>query len=240
MERKNTGWKILTLLLFIALLGTSGFITYDKVLKDKYFTKKDDKKEEKKETNTTTTTDNEKTADDLYAEYLKNLKENMSKTYNTIPILSGEELDKMDQNGETYNYGSNNICDTYSQEGYRVCAHLDNNKMLEIIFYENDGSVVKKNNIDSKIVSIYSSTTGNNGSINIYYVKEDGKLYYIETSALHENNIEIKTIDNLKNIINIIPSGFGFKSGWQEPIFVDIEGNLFRTEDGKAIELNVE
>ena len=50
MEKKNTGWKVLTCFLLIIILAMGGFILYDKVLKDKYFSKDKTKETDKKET----------------------------------------------------------------------------------------------------------------------------------------------------------------------------------------------
>ena len=48
MENKNTGLKVLVGILIILVLAMGGFILYDKVLKDKYFSKDSDKTNEVK------------------------------------------------------------------------------------------------------------------------------------------------------------------------------------------------
>ena len=158
MERKNTGWKVLTLILFISLLGTSGFITYDKVLKDKYFTKKDDKKEEKKEKNNT---DN-KTADELYAEYLENLKENAK----NINVASQDYKDEL--------------------AGMEFSVRLKDGFLT--VNYVEDGVNDQTNDISKNVLRYFVLPIGQGSMKVVYYITEDGKVYSNNISESTKSN----------------------------------------------------
>ena len=175
MEKRNTGWKVLTLILFIALLGTSGFITYDKVLKDKYFTKKDDKKEEKKETSNTTT--DEKTADELYAEYLENLKDNM----------------------KNINVASQNYKDELA--GMEFFVRL-NDGSLTVNLVE-DGVNDQVIDISKNVLTYFVLPVGQGSMKMIYYITEDGKIYSSSISESTKST-ELSEFKNIVNVIPVV------------------------------------
>lgn len=217
------------------------FILYDKVLNDKYFSKDEEPKVDSNE-NSGGTIAEEKTADELYKEYLNNLKENINKTYNDMSDSISEEEYQL--NEEPYEYGSRTPACIYNDiENYESCAYLNNDNKLNIIFYEIEDSTdyVEKDKkyIDSNVLQIFIVEDGNAGMHYVYYIKENGKMYVSPIESLLDSNINPKEVSGLKNIVNVIPSDFGFISGWSKPIFVDIEGNLFR-DDGKVIKLNQE
>lgn len=241
MEKKKGNGLVIFLVLVILVMG--GFITYDKVLKDKYFSNNNEKNKTAKE-NTKTTTEEESNvqssnsisnADELYQKYLNNLKENVDKTYNNMPATEDEY--EFSKNHDEYNYGgiSSQVIED-SIEGTKSTIDLSDGKLsIEIM---SDGEN-KTFNVDNNVLQFFVTEIGNGGFHCVYYIKENGKIYESQVEALlsrSEKPIEIK---NLKNIVGIISSGFGFLSGWQEAIFIDIEGNLFRIdENNNAIKLN--
>ena len=247
-EPKKKSNKGLIIFLILIILGLAGFITYDKVLKDKYFSKKTETKEVKKEDNKKQEIKKEGlTADELYLKYIENLKTSHSVVYNNGENISDDEATKLEKNDGVYKYGSMEYaCDSYGQEGYSVCAYLEDNSLsIRYEKYEeaegntDPNKVVNKNKIDSNVLKYFVTTRGNNGYVEVYYIKNDGKLYVLNTDKLLQGTKEINEIKKVKNIIDVRSSSFGFFSGWEEAILEDIEGNLFRIDENfNAIKLN--
>ena len=66
---------------------------------------------------------------------------------------------------------------------------------------------------------------GNGGFRQLYFIKEDGTVGMadIELGAISKN-IEITSVENMKNITNILEETTGGASG---PIFIDIDGKIY-------------
>ena len=218
MERRNTGWKVLVTILLIAVIGLGGFVAYDKVLKDKYFTKEDNKKDEKK--------NNEKTSDEAYAKYLAGLKKTINNNFK-------------EKTEDVYNYTTDQAIDLkeYLTKHERVSA---TNSSGEVIWFETlidttglkikiDGEVVKE--IEDVVYSrIISSVTAPEHTV--YYITGEGRVGLVDIAINIENNkYEIVndhdgTSYENKNIVSIEPVFDGIRSGDIVAALIDIDGNL--------------
>ena len=147
---------------------------------------------------------------------------------------------------KVYKYGDMDLISGYNmQEGYYIGIKIDSKQNLNISYSadeHNEDPLYSQNKkiekVDSNILMVFPANS-NSGLTWLYYVKDNGKLYYIELRDLYEGNKNIVEIKNIKNVTNIISSSFGAINPISEPIFVDIEGNLYRIgENNSAIKLN--
>ena len=203
MDKFKSIYIILVTLLFDVLA------TY--VVCDKFLMKKDDSKTLQTQSQDSllpkegTKQEVEKveiSADEKYQMFLDNLKEEVA-------------------GFDDYNYGEDFIC----------------NGMLEIpcyhvYLYKNGELYVDTHKISDHVLSYRVAFSGQGGSQNLYFIKEDGKV----GSASYEINLangsdEVTIVEDLgyKNIVNIIGGVFGQEntSGSHDPRFIDIEGHVF-------------
>ena len=209
IEKKKTNKGIIIVLVLI-ILGLAGYITYDKVLKDKYFSKKENEKivkvDDKEKNN-----QEQKNVKDSYSLYLTNransLKKELSKndTISIDGVISNTEVDDIS-----------------------YVVDLDNNLDLSITINKNigDSGIINKK-IDSDVIDIFTTTVGQGGLINLYYLKTDGSLYEVNLDNIAmEEKVEIKK-ENKKNIVSIKQALFSDGlSGAMGPLFIDIDGNV--------------
>ena len=92
------------------------------------------------------------------------------------------------------------------------------------------GTYEENYNIGNNISNIYVSQYGNGGYSYIYLLKLDGTVDCIDGTQTENGIIEITQVDGLKNIINVVDCSMldDNLSGAHEPIFIDIDGNIYR------------
>lgn len=194
--------NIVAILIIAIVLFAAG------VLVGKYILTTKEVEENKENTNiteNTNTTDNTTaTEEDIYAEYLENLEESMSKEYTeyTHPQIS------------IYN-------DMYSFQYY-----LSITKDKELLLNDEE--------IANDVLTMFVVETGNGGFKSLYYIDKDGKLFVAPVEEYIYNKgtkLDITSL-NYKNIVNVtsgISSPDGRASSYS-PIFIDIDGNAFMEE----------
>lgn len=192
--------------------------------------------ESRKGDNGTKETTTAKTADELYKEYLANLKKNIDKTYQEIPDVSDDELAKLEQNSEAYTYGGMTLdCALDDIEGYKYCPNIiDGELNVSVYDVDNGNKVIKSVTISKNVLQAFISEIGNAGTSSVFYLTEDGKMHSIWCGDLTNDSKKTPETLKLKNIVGVIPSTFGILSGGASPIFIDIEGNLF-DDDGTQL-----
>ena len=211
-KKKGTG---LVIFLVLVILAMGGFITYDKVLKDKYFSKDSDESKEvenNKEDNKTKDNNNtkEKTADEMYEEYLENFK----KSYGT----------KINEERTMIVFGKMAL----SEANYSYEITKDKELYIDIDY-------TGKFKIDSNVINMFLIDVGQSGMAALYYIKNDGNLYkfiaddFEDKEVAEWNSIKGKKV-NLKNIVSVNQTIFGKESSARGPIFIDIEGNIYTEE----------
>lgn len=133
MEKKNTELIVTIVILVIALFATSGFIVYDKVLKDNTTTNEETENDEKNEENETIEEQpNEEITENSYEIFANNMKNAISTKY--------------DENN--YNYKS--IESECVKDGYNVELKKDNR-----LYYINSGGTVSM--IKQKVIFILTN-----------------------------------------------------------------------------------
>ena len=164
----------------------------------------DFKKEDKQlENNTTNTT--ETTADEMYKEYIANLKENMSKklSKNTTIEIRGEDW----ESGEYY---------VELNHGNELYVH---------------GAADTEFEVATDVVQTFLVESGQSGNSLLYYIKTDGNLYMVNPASILSGEKITPKKQEYKNIINVVHGNFSDdESGYQAPIFIDIEGNIVEEE----------
>ena len=152
----------------------------------------------------TTNNSTEKTADEMYKEYIANLKENISKnlTKNTSMQYRGEDL------------------------GTNVDYYIELTHDYELYLH---GAADTEFEISKDVVQAFLVESGNGGTGVIYFVKTDGNLYVSYPSQIfNQEEASVKKTD-YKNIVNVVSGNFSdAESGYHDPIFIDIEGNVFK------------
>lgn len=226
--------NIIIVVLVLMVLGFGGYITYDKVLKEKYFDKKEDVIEDNKEESVV---EKVESSDERYAKYLKKLENSFDKHFKPLPNVSDDELSKLDED-EYYSYEQ--FCGAtpeYTEDDNNYCINLEN-KELKIQLKDDYDNPIK---IDDSVLNYFVVYYANAGYRMIYYITTEGKIYMV----LHENIIDqgLKSfkkeeIKGLKNIVNVIPAKGSIFSGSMEAIFVDIDGNMFNVDGDEVRQLN--
>ena len=201
MENKKSMFndfiKSLFVIIMAIVLVLSGYAArkYFDVRKEN---KKDDTKVVEKDTTST------KTADELYKDYIANLKENISNnlTKNTSMQYRGEDL------------------------GTNVDYYIELTHDYELYLH---GAADTEFEISKDVVQAFLVESGNGGTGVIYFVKTDGNLYVSYPSQIfNQEEASVKKTD-YKNIVNVVSGNFSdAESGYHDPIFVDIEGNIIK------------
>lgn len=157
------------------------------------------------------TLDSEKNVNNVYDIFSKNIVLNRQTVFNDYSYY------------KTIYEKNSNI------NGYTV--ELSKSGELKVIYHLDDSSSdirVIANNILSYYVIYY----GNGGFRSLYFIYEDGTVgkASIESDFVNGNSIEVETIENLNNIVTIQQGVFSDEmgTGGYGPIFVDIDGNLYR------------
>lgn len=145
-----------------------------------------------------------KTTDELYNEYLTNLKKEITDNYKTY---------------------SNNVVSANS-----VYLNTDYNftidKNLNLTFTTNDGKYTNYK-VSENVLNMFLIEIGNAGYRNLYFIKADGSLNKMCIDCLKEDNTVKVLKEDRKNIINVTQGLFEYQnSGASGPIFIDITGNI--------------
>lgn len=99
---------------------------------------------------------------------------------------------------------------------------------LKVIYYSNDNSSDSKF-IANDVLNYYIIYYGNGGYKGLYFIYKDGSVGFanIEQAYMNKENITIKNIENVKNIVTIVQGSFSDgMSGYHAPIYIDIDGNM--------------
>lgn len=202
MERKNTGLIIIILILSLLVFGLGAFIFYDKVLI------KNNIKEDS--VRSTTKKDNETSVSNSYSLFAKNLK---------------SEISRYDSNNKSYQFVNNGII----EDGYKV--YLNEKGSLYVNYFNKELSKKYKNyKIADNVLSFYVIETGQGGGNMLYFINEDGTVGSADTEygVDYNNRITVNKNIGYRNIVSIINGAFGDGyTGISEPIFIDINGNIF-------------
>lgn len=101
---------------------------------------------------------------------------------------------------------------------------------LKVIYYSNDNSSDSKF-IANDVLNYYIIYYGNGGYKGLYFIYKDGSVGFanIEQAYMNKENITIKNIENVKNIVTIVQGSFSDgMSGYHAPIYIDIDGNMIK------------
>ena len=101
---------------------------------------------------------------------------------------------------------------------------------LKVIYYSKDNSSDSKF-IANDVLNYYIIHYGNGGYKGLYFIYKDGSVGFanIEQAYMNNEDITIKSIDNVKNIVTIVQGSFSDGlSGHRGPIYIDIDGNMIK------------
>lgn len=101
---------------------------------------------------------------------------------------------------------------------------------LKVIYYSNDNSSDSKF-IANDVLNYYIIYYGNGGYKGLYFIYKDGSVGFanIEQAYMNKEDITIKNIENVKNIVTIVQGRFSDgMSGYHAPIYIDIDGNMIK------------
>lgn len=203
MEQKNTGLIICIVILSLLVVGLGGFIIYDKVLNNKNIEKNQNNNEVVNNQN------QENSSNNSYELFSKKLKSQFS---------------KYDDNNLNYMHVNSDIV----EDGYEV--YLTKNQSLFVRYFNSRlNAKLGEYKIADNVLSFNVVAAGQGGGNTLFFINEDGTVgsadteYGIETN----NQITIKKDIGHKNIISIISGTFGDEyTGFEGPIFIDINGNI--------------
>jgi len=101
---------------------------------------------------------------------------------------------------------------------------------LKVIYYSKDNSSDSKFIADD-VLNYYIIYYGNGGYKGLYFIYKDGSVGFanIEQAYMNKEDITIKNIENVKNIVTIVQGLFSDgMSGYHAPIYIDIDGNMIK------------
>ena len=140
------------------------------------------------------------TADERYQKYLSNLKNNIMK--------------KLGTHDGFYYYGKN--------IDKNLTIELKNDLNLEINLADDKKTI-------SNVVNFYVTESGNGGCKSVICIKADGTITDVVLPCSDEDKMKVlENTSDYKNIVQIINGNFsdGY-SGVADPIFIDIDGNMY-------------
>ena len=222
-KKRGNGVKknicIVVLLLFV--LGLGGYLCYDKLLK-------------KENKNNDNLTEEKISIDDRYKNFIDNYKSYIAKEQNEVGECVKDETCAPDAyfltkyfscrtDDETEFSAASGSC---NQFGSNYDVVLKNGKLTVNYKDEELKATFGKEYLIAKDVWNFEMIyIGNGGFRQLYFIKEDGTVGMadIELGAISKN-IEITSVENMKNITNILEETTGGASG---PIFIDIDGKIY-------------
>lgn len=201
MEKKHKE-LIVIIILVVLLLGLGGYIYYDKIKNNEIIKKNND--------NNTTVSLNK------FNTFAKTLKENRMKQ---------SEKDKqkgLTIGGNRYSLRDENVF------GYIIKLDYDGTLSVE---YSNKKYKKYNTIIDTNVLFYEMIYVGNGGYKDIFYVKDNGKLYTasVELDPFNENKIATaKEQKEYKNIVRINQEFINEEeTGFYDIVLVDINGNIY-------------
>jgi len=200
VENKNNILIAFMIILVFIVLGLLGYIVYDKVILDDNDTNI---------SNVDKGNNVELSADELYANYLKKLKNNLNEVY--------KEYDaevSIDSNSYVWDKGYNF---TITKDGRLLMTLLPEEYEEKYNNYE----------LSKNVLQMFLVETGNGGYKTLYFIKEDGSLNSFCIECISNDKFEIKK-EKYKNIVNVVETLFDLTySGAYGPVFIDIKGNTY-------------
>jgi len=221
MEEKNAkGKNIVIGILSVLLIITVVYIGYDKIInKDNDINNKivenNSTNNENMHNNETNINDNEENSTTQESQnisfdtFKNNIKKGMAKC--SWGVYSTET--------DTSHYG------IYS---YRVI--LTNEMNLVLIFEDKELNKKYGNyKITDGVLGFHLAISGPGGERKLYFINEDGTLGYASIDSLINNGkLDIvKKMDGYKDIVSIIQGSYDNTGRTNEPLFIDINGNVF-------------
>ena len=163
------------------------------------------------ETNTETNLEQEgkMTADERYSLYINGLKNNLKKLQGNshISLHSGEYIN-------------------LSTVGINVYGTIENNGDV-YLGLERDSALAKKYGqnykVATNIVNAGIQEYGQDASVLLWFINELGEFSYLGIPDINIENLEVKTIKDLKNIVNVTTM---YNGEANIPVAIDIEGNI--------------
>ena len=226
MKKQGMGLKVLVVILIIALLGSVGYICYDKLLSSKTSSDKETELNTKTENNSTTTETKEqtitKTSND-YSLFVKKLKESRAALFNNQKkLISFDDHENYDWSGDSLSYS----------------VLLEKDGTLKLKYNDNERTLA------SNVILFRIVYLSNGGYKSLCYVTEDGFVYVVKVEAAIKGETDFKSVKqkSAKEIVSIIPGGSGDVErddngeivvgggGAAHPYFVDINGNIYPYE----------
>ena len=88
----------------------------------------------------------------------------------------------------------------------------------------------EKYKVDSNVTNIYLCYIGNGGYADLVFLHNDGTVSKISGISVADGKIATESINQLKNIVNVIAVNKGdeYGSGGSTYYFIDIEGNILK------------
>ena len=194
MERKNTGWKVLVCFLLIIILAMGGFILYDKVLKDKYFSK-DKTKETNKKDDDKKEKDNNKKIETI-EDYMKMIGASViNDSYKSHTILSlDNDYKKIDLKIEEKCMNDGDVV-SFAQDGNTIEYVCNKNtKGLEDDYVYYDGIAKINDSFKYEFTTFVTC-----GSDQLY---TNGEYYIIYNPSCSIGSSSFKLYDKNNNIIS--------------------------------------
>lgn len=203
---KNSVIAILSVL--VLLLG--GYLLYDKVLvkEEKPNEEKTNVNEENKNTGTTT--------DEGKNEQIEEKSKYMLKPSTVLQKINGSKFEVViDNTGKAYLLYNDKIKDS-------LASKFSQN---EIGGYKAPGgSTMNSYKLLDNVITAYSVDEGNSGMSYFVFILKNGELAFLwESDIYFKEQINIKKIDNIKNVTTIIQ---GFSFGAYNAYAVDLNGNI--------------
>jgi len=197
MEKKNTGMKVVIVILCLLVVGLTGYIVYDKVLN-----KDNSHKNVINYNYSITDRKNVQTLQHGYLEILVDLKGDVF--LSVIGNVDNIKDSLMKRNLSTL---KNNLF-SYFPEGY--------------VDYTGQGSEYKSRKLDIfNVLSVYYVSIGNDKTDCFVFIKENGKLSYLFVN--HDaGTLPLFDIEELENIVSIVANDYT-----KTPYAVDIYGNEY-------------
>lgn len=196
---------VLFILLILLALFFAGYVLYKEGVifkKDKAETSCKCKKCE----STATKCDvDKKSSDDLYKEYLSNLKKSIQSNYKDY---------------------SNNVISYESVEDENTIYTFTITKDLKLLL-DSKSKSISEYKISDDVLSMFQIRIGNGGYNYIYFIKADGTLNSLCIDCIDSTSSIKVEKENAKNIVSVIQGAFDYEySGTEGTILVDIDGNV--------------
>ena len=209
-KKGNTGLLVFLIILVMGLVVFSTLL-FTGVMKSPLV------KCETKPSTTNITT--EKTPDERYKEYIKNLADSIKKNYvgdyKSVVTNSAEEY-KYNKSSDSYYFKSTNM--------YTLEITSD----LKLLYVVPSGSGPDYSKVADDVVSYFNIYVGNGGYHTLYFITTDGTLHSANVDEVLNEGKQLVVKDlEYKNIVEVKGGIEGNEhTGSHMPIFVDIEGNL--------------